>query len=113
MVDLEAGRGSISFKRHGVEPFAGRTDPAYVKMLQMYPKSVGIYFARTAGGAATPADPIPMFGGIIETFEGRSDGMVKLGFNEIQSYLDRLMIRSDLVFSTLYPNVMSASLVNH
>src|SRR3546814_21028659 len=32
MVYLEAGRGSISFNRHGVEPFAGRTDPAYVKM---------------------------------------------------------------------------------
>src|SRR3546814_9161957 len=39
MVYLEAGRGSISFNRHGVEPFAGRTDPAYVKMLQMYPRS--------------------------------------------------------------------------
>src|SRR3546814_3645691 len=47
MAYLEAGRGSISFNRHGVEPFAGRTDPAYVKMLQMYPKSVGIYFARS------------------------------------------------------------------
>src|SRR3546814_4951380 len=35
MVYLEAGRGSISFNRPGVEPFAGRTDPAYVKMLQM------------------------------------------------------------------------------
>src|SRR3546814_5403610 len=82
-------------------------------MLQMYPKSVGIYFARTAGGAATPADPIPMFGGIIETFEGSSDGMVTLGFNEIQSYLDSRMIRSDPVFSTIDQNVIAASLVDY
>src|SRR3546814_9120129 len=54
-----------------------------------------------------------MFGGIIETFEGSSDGMVPLGFNEIQSYLDSRMIRSDLVFSTIDQNVIAASLVDY
>src|SRR3546814_11217903 len=77
-------------------------------MLQMYPQSVGIYFARTAGGAATPADPIPMFGGIIETFEGSSAGMVTLGFNEIQSSLDSSMNRSDLLLPTLDQTVIEA-----
>jgi hypothetical protein len=113
MVYLESGRGSISFNRHGVEPFGNVADPSFIQMLQMYPKSVGIYFSRTAGGAATPADPIPMFGGIVETFEGSSDGMVTLGFNEIQSYLDSRIIRSDLSFSAIDQNVIGASLVDY
>lgn len=113
MVYLDTGRGTISFNRHGVEPFSGRTDASYIKMLQMYPKAVGIYFARTAGGTATPANPVPMFGGVVETFDGSSDGMVTLGFNEIQAYLDSRMIRSDLVFSTIDQNVIGASLVDY
>lgn len=99
MVYLDVGRGSITFNRHGVQPFSDRTDPSFIQMLQMYPRSVGIYFSRTAGGIATPDEPSPMFGGIIETFEGSSDGMVTLGFNEIHSYLDHRQIRSDLVFT--------------
>lgn len=113
MVYLEAGRGTISFNRHGVVPFGNRTDPSFIAMLQMYPKSVGIYFSRTAGGAATPADPIPMFGGIVETFRGNSDGTVTLGFNEIQSYLDGRMVRSDLEFSAVDQNVIAANLVEY
>ena len=113
MVYLEAGRGTISFNRHGVVPFSGRSDPSFVQMLQMYPKSVGIYFSRTAGGIATPDAPVPMFGGIVETFDGGSDGTVTLGFNEIQSYLDSRMIRSDLVFSSVDQNVIGASLVDY
>src|SRR3546814_11587754 len=54
-----------------------------------------------------------MFGGIIETFEVSSDGMVTLVFNEIQSYLDSRMIRSDLVFSTIDQNVIAALLVDY
>lgn len=113
MVYLESGRGTISFNRHGVVPFGNRTDPSFIAMLQMYPKSVGIYFSRTAGGAATPADPIPMFGGIVETFRGNSDGTVTLGFNEIQSYLDSRTIRSDLDFALVDQNVIAASLVDY
>lgn len=113
MVYLEAGRGTISFNRHGVAPFSNRTDPSFVKMLQMYPKSVGIYFSRTAGGSATPAVPTPMFGGIVETFQGDSDGMVTLGFNEIQSYLDSRSIRSDLVFTAQDQRAIAQALVNY
>lgn len=113
MVYLEAGRGTISFNRHGVIPFGNRTDPSFIAMLQMYPKSVGIYFSRTAGGAATPADPIPMFGGIVESFRGNSDGTVTLGFNEIQSYLDSRIIRSDLVFTADDQRSIAQDLVNY
>lgn len=110
---LEAGRGTITFNRHGTVPFGNRQDAEFFQMLQMYPRTVGIYFARTAGGTATPDNPKPEFGGIVETFQGSSDGMVTLGFNEIQSYLDHRQIRSDLVFSNVDQNVIGASLVDY
>lgn len=109
----EPGRGSITFNRHGTVAFGNRADSEFFRMLQMYPRAVGIYFARTAGGAATPDDPIPMFGGIVETFQGNSDGMVTLGFNEIQKYLDYRNIRSDLLFTAVDQNVIAASLVDY
>lgn len=112
-VFLQVGRGSITFNRHGTIPFGNRTDAEFFQMLQMYPRAVGIYFARTAGGTATADDPTPQFGGIVETFEGSSDGMVTLGFNEIQSYLDHRQIRSDLVFTNIDQNVIGASLVDY
>ena len=109
----EPGRGTITFNRHGTVAFGNRADPEFFQMLQMYPRAVGIYFARTAGGAATPDDPIPMFGGIVETFQGNSDGMVTVGFNEIQKYLDYRNIRSDLDFNAVDQNVIAASLVDY
>ena len=113
MVYLDVGRGTISFNRHGVVPFSRREAASFVGMLQMYPRSVGIYFSRTAGGTATPADPVPMFGGIIETFEGISDGVVTLGFNEIHSYLDHRQIRSDLTFTATNQNAIAFNLVDY
>jgi hypothetical protein len=113
MVFMEAGRGTISFNRHGVEAFSNRTDPSFVKMAQMYPRAVGIYFSRTAGGTATPDEPTPMFGGILNSFNGSSDGMVTLGFDEIQSYLDYRLIRSDLVFTGVDQRAIAQALVNY
>jgi hypothetical protein len=113
MVFMEIGRGTISFNRHGIVPFSSRTEDSFVGMLQMYPRSVGIYFSRTAGGDATPDDPEPMFGGIIDTFEGSSDGTVTLGFTEIQSYLDHRQIRSDLTFTGVDQNVIGTQLVDY
>lgn len=112
-VFLLPGRGTITFNRHGTVAFGNRTDPEFFQMLQMYPRAVGIYFARTAGGAATPDDPIPMFGGIVETFQGNSDGMVTIGFNEIQKYLDYRIIRSDLVFAGDDQRSIAQNLVNY
>lgn len=111
MAFLDIGKGSITFDRHGVAPFSTNTDPSFVQMVQMYPKAVGIYFSRTAGGSATPDEPEPMFGGIIETFDGVSDGMVTLGFSEIHSYLDSRMIRSDLVFTGVDQRDIAQNLV--
>jgi hypothetical protein len=113
MVYLDTGRGTISFNRHGVVPFSNREAASFVGMLQMYPRSVGIYFSRTAGGTATPDDPTPMFGGVVETFEGISDGVVTLGFNEIQSYLDHRLIRSDLTFTATNQNSIASNLVDY
>lgn len=107
------GRGSITFNRNGTVAFGNRADPEFFQMLQMYPRAVGIYFARTAGGAATPADPVAMFGGIVESFQANSDGMVTLGFNEIDKYLDYRLIRSDLTFAAIDQNIIAASLVDY
>lgn len=108
---MTAGQGSITFNRHGIRAFSTRADSGFLQMLQMYPKAVGIYFQRTAGGDATPANPVPMFGGVIETFDGNGDGTVTLGFNEIQSYLDQRMIRSDLTFTGVDQRMIAQDLV--
>lgn len=113
MVFLDVGRGNITFNRHGVVPFSNRSDESFVSMLQMYPRSVGIYFSRTAGGTATPAEPTAMFGGMIETFTGNSNGTVTLGFNELHAYLDYRQIRSDLVFTGIDQNFIGAALVDY
>lgn len=95
---LEAGRGSVTFNRRGTE---SRVSGGYVPVTNSMPSETGIFISRTAGGAATPANPIPMFGGFVETFQGNSDGTVTLGFSEMQKYLDTRLIRSDLVFTAL------------
>lgn len=111
MVFLEVGRGTITFNRHGVEPFSNSTDDSFFRMLEMYPKSVVIYFSRTAGGIATPDSIAPMFGGIVETFNGVTDGMVTLGFKEIHGYLDERLIRSDLIFTGVDQRSIAQDLV--
>jgi hypothetical protein len=112
---LEAGQGTVRFNRHGVTS-GGRTgflSEAFVRMIQMYPNAIGIYFSRVAGGSATGHDPAHMFGGIVTSFDGSSDGIVTLGFTEIQSYLDYRLIRSDLVFSAVNQNSIAANLVEY
>lgn len=105
---LEAGRGNITFNRRGVDKDTG---PQFVSVNDMEPYSTGIFFSRVNGGAATPANPIPMFGGFIETMDSDSAGMATLGFSEMQKYLDFRMIRSDLVFSADNQNSIGANLV--
>lgn len=93
---LEAGRGSITFNRRGT---SAQLDAGYVDAPSSMPGTTGIFFSRIAGGSATPNNPINMFGGYVETFQGNSDGTVTLGFTEMQKYLDFRLIRSDLTFT--------------
>lgn len=115
---LLAGRGSITFHRKGVglpeSLLAGNTaflNEQYIPLLNMYPKRMGIYISRLAGGAATPLAPVPMFGGIVDTLSGTSAGFITLGFTEIQSYLDTRLIRSDLVFTAVDQTDIAEQLV--
>lgn len=94
---LEAGRGTITFNRRGES--SDVFNAGYVSVNDMMPGTTGIFFQRIRGGNATPNDPVNMFGGFIETFQGNSDGTVTLGFAEMQKYLDYRLIRSDLVFA--------------
>lgn len=105
---MEAGRGSITFNRRGTTDQLG---PGYVSVNDMTPGETGIFISRTAGGAATPADPVPMFGGFIESMQGNSDGTVTLGFAEMQKYLDYRLIRSDLVFVAVEQTFIARDLV--
>lgn len=105
---LEAGRGTITFNRRGNSP---GLDAGYVSANDSLPGTTGIFFSRIAGGAATPNDPVHMFGGFVETFQGNSDGTVTLGFAEMQKYLDFRMIRSDLVFTADDQTSIGAQLV--
>lgn len=105
---MEAGRGTIRFNRWGNQV---GSSSGYVSANDMMPNTTGIFFSRTAGGDATPADPVPMFGGYVETFDGASDGTVTLGFAEMQKYLDYRMIRSDLVFVADQQTSIGANLV--
>lgn len=105
---LEPGRGSITLNRRGTSPVL---DASYVSANDIMPGEVGIFFSRVAGGTATPAAPVNMFGGYIETVQGNSDGTVTLGIAEIQKYLDSRMIRSDLVFSAVEQTFIGRDLV--
>lgn len=105
---MEAGRGTITFNRRGNSP---QLDAGYVPVVDSMPGRTGIFFSRVRGGAATPASPVNMFGGYVETFTGNSDGTVTLGFAEMQKYLDFRMIRSDLQFTGLSQNFIARDLV--
>lgn len=105
---MEPGRGTIRFNRWGNQVGASS---GYISANDMLPNTTGIFFSRTAGGDATPANPVPMFGGYVETFQGDSDGTVTLGFAEMQKYLDRRLIRSDLVFVADSQTSIGANLV--
>ena len=63
-------------------------------MIDMYPRRIGIYISRLAGGSATPLAPVPMFAGIVDQLQGSADGLVTLGFFEIQQFLTYRLIRS-------------------
>lgn len=106
----EAGRGSVTFNRRGTDIGVG---PQFVHFNDMEPYTTGIFFQRVHGGAATPNNPVNMFGGYIETMDSGSDGMTTLGFAEIQKYLDFRMIRSDLVFTGVNQNAIAQNLVDY
>lgn len=105
---LEAGRGTITFNRRGE---TDTLEAGYVSANDMFPGATGIFFQRIAGGAATPHEPVNMFGGFIETMQGNSDGTVTLGFAELQKYLDYRLIRSDLVFTADQQTTIASNLV--
>lgn len=114
---LSAGRGSIMFHRKGV----GSNDsgpladlpviPVFVPLIDMYPRRMAVYISRLAGGTATSQSPAPMFAGIVDTLSGSSDGIVTLGFFEIQQFLEFRLIRSDLTFTAVDQTEIAAQLV--
>jgi hypothetical protein len=105
---LEPGRGSITFNRRGNSP---GLSAGYVSANDAMPGTTGIFFQRIRGGNATPHEPVTMFGGYVETFQGNSDGTVTLGLAELQKYLDSRMVRSDLVFTGESQTAIAANLV--
>ena len=113
---LTPGRGSITFHRKGVgqasdilaeQGFAS----VYVPIIDMYPRRIGIYISRLAGGSATPLAPVPMFAGIVDQLQGSANGLVTLGFFEIQQFLTYRLIRSDLTFTAVDQTEIAAQLV--
>jgi hypothetical protein len=113
---LTPGRGTITFHRKGVgqsnDILAGNAQAsAFVTIFDMYPRRIGIYISRLAGGGATPFVPVPMFAGIVDEMNGSADGLVTLGFFEIQQYLTYRLIRSDLTFTAVDQTEIAAELV--
>lgn len=113
---LTPGRGSITFHRKGV----GQANDilaelvlasVYLPTVDMYPRRVGIYISRMSGGGATEFAPVPMFAGIIDTLRGSANGLVTLGFFEIQQFLAYRSIRSDLVFTAVDQTDIASELV--
>lgn len=113
---LAPGRGTITFHRKGV----GQANDilaelvlasVHVPMIDMYPRRIGIYISRLAGGGATAFAPVPMFAGIVDRLQGAANGLVTLGFFEIQQYLDYRLIRSDLTFTAVDQTEIGAQLV--
>ena len=52
-----------------------------------------------------------MFAGIVDRLQGAANGLVTLGFFEIQQYLDFRLIRSDLTFTAVDQTEIGAQLV--
>jgi hypothetical protein len=109
-VFLSAGRGTITFDARAAELTGGQI---VLNLGEISPGQAGIYFARIHGGDATPAVPVNMFGGYIETLQSASDGVITLGFAEIQKYLDYRLIRSDLTFTGINQNNIPQNLVDY
>lgn len=107
---LEAGRGTITFDARAAERTGGQI---ILNLGEISPSQAGIYFARIHGGEATPVDPVNMFGGYIETLQSGSDGVITLGFSEMQKYLDYRLIRSDLSWTGVNQNIIPATLVEY
>ena len=105
---MEPGRGSITFHRRGTEAVFSS---GFIPADRMFPATTGIFFSRIHGGRATPNEPVHMFGGFIETMQANSDGLVTLGFAEMQKYLDYRMVRTDLVFEDESQLSIGANLV--
>lgn len=115
---LEPGKGSISFHRKTVSGSGAvramqNVLDQFVPLQNMYPRRMGIYIQRLAGGAATPDAPVAMFAGIIESMDGEASGIITMGFTEIQSYLGYRTIRSDLVFSGVNQTLIGMNLVDY
>jgi hypothetical protein len=113
---LTPGRGSITFHRKGVgnasDILVGLgSQPVYVPIFDMYPRRIGIYISRLAGGAATGLNPVPMFAGIVDSMSGAANGLVTLGFFEIQQYLNYRVIRTDLTFTAIDQTEIARQLV--
>lgn len=107
---LAAGRGSITFDARAAELTGGQI---VLNLGEISPGQAGIYIARIHGGSATPEVPVNMFGGYIETLESASDGVITLGFSEMQKYLDFRRIRSDLSWAGVNQNIIPATLVEY
>lgn len=105
---MEPGRGSITFMNTFPMP---RERIGFLPVQDYFPGATGIFFSRIAGGAATPNNPVHMFGGFIETVEGNSDGTVTVGFAEMQKYLDFRQVRTDLVFTGISQTFIGRDLV--
>lgn len=113
---LTPGRGSITFHRKGVGQASDilaemLLTAVYVPIIDMYPRRIGIYISRLAGGGATPLAPVPMFAGIVDKLQGSANGLVTLGFFEIQQFLTYRLIRSDLLFTAVDQTDIAAQLV--
>jgi hypothetical protein len=113
---LTAGRGSLTFHRKGsgqgnVQGILGLSTPVYVPLIDMYPRRMAVYISRLAGGSASSTNPVPMFAGIVDTLRGSSNGIVTLGFFEIQKYLDYRLIRSDMQFLAVMQTDLAEALV--
>lgn len=107
---LAAGRGSITFDARAAELTGGQI---VLNLGEISPSQAGIYFARIRGGDATPEVPVNMFGGYIETLQSGSDGVITLGFSEMQKYLDYRLIRSDLSWVGVNQNIIPSELVEY
>lgn len=107
---LEAGRGSLSFNARSPEFTGGQI---LQNLQDVAPGEAAVYISRIHGGTATPQEPIPMFGGYVETMQTGSDATITLGMAEMQKYLDFRLIRSDLSWTNVNQNVIPASLVDY
>lgn len=82
-----------------------------VAVRSIWPHLTCVYCLRISGGAASPANPVAEFAGLIEEISADNNGATNVGMKGIEQYLNHRMMREKATFQQMNQNLIGAALV--